>query len=260
MTKKAFSLLPRPVVACILGEPTVDRDIATIKNGEFEGAPAFAVHLEPLGSKNLTEDNFRRIAGATRKPVMFLHYRGTDRYPSALTEEERVDVLRCAVRCGAAAVDITADTFDPSPLEFTQNPAAVDRQRAFIDEVHGMGAEVVLSSHIYEARTCEQVLASMQAMAQRGADFVKIVTMADTEAEFLEAIKTTLALRRALRVPFIHLCGGNFALPHRYLSPSLGNALTFCVQRYSESYVTVQPPLHNMMTILKQYNWHIDDL
>lgn len=256
MSRPSFLALPRPVITCILGEKTVNEAVATIKNGEFKGAPAFAIHLEFLEKQDLTDDNFRRIAGCTHRPVMFLHYRGDGRF----TDEERVELLTRAVTCGAAAVDFTADTFDPSPMEFTTDAQAIDRQRRAIDRVHELGGEVVMSSHIVDqARTCEQVVEQMKAVEARGVDYAKIVTMANTEEEFLEAVRTTMALRREMKKPFIHLCGGQFGLPMRYLCPSLGNALTFCVEKYSATFTTGQPPLENMQTILKNYNWHIDE-
>ena len=256
MSRPSFLALPRPVVTCILGEKTVDDAVATMKNGEFQGAPAFAIHLEKLPREALTDDNFRRIAGCTRRPVMFLRYRAD----GIFTDEERVELLTRAAACGAAAVDFTADTFDPSPMEFSEKPEAIDRQRRAIDRVHELGAEVVMSSHITDqSRTCEQVVSHLLAVEKRGADFVKIVTRADTEEEFLEAVRTTMVLRRELKKPFIFLCGGKFALPMRYLCPSLGNALTFCVEKYSAAFTTGQPPLENMQRILKSYNWHINE-
>ena len=48
MSRPSFLALPRPIVTCILGEKTVEDAIATVKNGEFKGAPAFAIHLEKL--------------------------------------------------------------------------------------------------------------------------------------------------------------------------------------------------------------------
>ena len=256
MSRPSFLALPRPIVTCILGEKTVEDAIATVKNGEFKGAPAFAIHLEKLAKEDLTDDNLRRIAGCTRRPFMFLHYRGDGRF----TDEERVELLTRAIECGAACDDFTADTFDPSPMEFTEKSEAVDRQKRAIDRVHELGGEVVMSSHILDrARSCEQVLAHLQAVEARGADFAKIVTMANTEEEFVEAVRTTMVLRRELKKPFIFLCGGKFALPMRYLCPSLGNALTFCVEKYSAAFTTGQPPLENMQRILKSYNWHINE-
>ncbi len=255
MKRPSFLNLPKPIVACILSERTIADAVATIKNGEFEGAPAFAVHMEALGKANLTDENLLRIIQATKRPVMMLHYRPN---PCPFTEEERVELLLRCAKHGAAAIDFTADTFDPSPMEFSDKPDAVDKQRRAIDQAHALGAEVVMSSHIYEPRTCEQVLEQMKAMEKRGVDFAKIVTITDTEEDFLEAVKTTLALRREMKIPFIHLCGGKFGLAHRFLSPKLGNAVTFCVSRYTECFTTIQPHLTNMLTVLDKNPWHID--
>ena len=260
MSRPSFLALPRPIVTCILRAESVNQAVSTIKNGEFDGAPAFAVHLEGFDRESLTDKNLHAIASATHRPVMFLRYRSNMRPgdTTSLTDDERADVLLRGIRCGAAAVDLTADMFDASPLEFTANPAAVDKQRRFIDDVHALGGECVMSSHIYEPRTCEQVLEQMKAVEARGADFAKIVTMVDTEEQFLDAIRTTLELHREMKIPFIHLCNGRFSRMHRFLSPALGNALTFCVWHYTEQYVSGQPPIQNMMTILQNYNWHID--
>lgn len=255
MKRPSFLALPRPVVACIMGEPTVAETIATIRNGEFDGAPAFAIHLEKMNPGEVTRESLAQIMASTRRPVMALRYRGQD----GLTDGERAQVLAMAAECGAAAVDITADMFDASPLEFSTDPAAIGQQTRFVERMHAMGVEVVLSSHIYEPRDCGQVLEQMLAMEGRGADYVKIVTMAETEDEFLEAVRTTLALRKALKTPFIHLCGGRFARPQRFLSPALGCALTFCVQRYTSSFTTAQPPVGSMLSVLENYQWHISD-
>lgn len=121
-------------------------------------------------------------------------------------------------------------------------------------------AEVIMSSHIQRARRCDEVVQQMLAIEKRGCDIAKIVTVADTEDEFVDAIKTTLALRRTLKVPFIHLCSGAFARPQRLLGPTLGSMLTFCVQRYSSDYISVQPPVVNMLAALKNLNWSIDEV
>jgi len=247
--------LPRPIVACILSDRTIANMVATIKNGEYEGAPAFAIHLEALGKDNLTDENLVRLIQATNRPVMALYYRPN---PCPFTEEGRVELLLRCARHGAAAIDFPADTFDPSPLEFSDKPDIVDKQLRAIDRAHALGAEVVMSSHISAPRTCEQVLEQMKAVEKRGVDFAKIVTMTDTEEDFVEAVKTTLALRREMKIPFIHLCSGKFGLAHRFLSPKLGNAVTFCVSRYTECFTTAQPHLTNMLTVLNKNPWHID--
>ena len=167
--------------------------------------------------------------------------------------------MKLAVRAGGAAVDFPADTFDPSPREISWNPEVIDRQRRAIDEVHEMGGEVVVSSHIAEPLSTGEVLEHMLSIEKRGADFAKIVTTADTEEQYVEAVNTTLALRRELHVPFIHLIGGKFALAHRFLAPKLGCAVTFCVERYSANFVTSQPPVQNMKSVLRDFCWNIAD-
>lgn len=255
MIKPSFINMPKPIVTCIMSERTVEDVIATIKNGEYEGAPAFAVQLEPLGTENLTDENLKRIVQATKRPVMLLHYRPQG---CMLNEEERVELLLRCAKCGAAAIDFTADTFDPSPLEFSEKETVIERQLQAIEKAHAVGAEVVMSSHIYEPRSCEQVLDQMKSVEKRGVDFAKIVTVADTEEEFLEAVKTTLVLRKEMKIPFIHLCGGKFGLAHRFLSPKLGNSMTFCVSRYTECFTTIQPHLKNMLAVLENNPWDID--
>lgn len=260
MKKPSFLALQRPIVTCITGEKSVGADIANIKNAEYDGAHAFAVHLERLCRSDHTEENLKRIADCTRKPVMFLHYRLQDGVQKPYTDEERTELLRLSVKCGGACTDITADTFDPSAYEFSDKTTAVEKQRRFIDEIHELGGEIVMSSHIMEPRTCEQVLEQMDAIQKRCPDFAKIVTMANTEQEFLEAIKTTLALRREMKIPFIHLCGGEFAKPQRLLGPALGSSITFCTQRFTPDYTTVQPPVASMLAGLRSLNWTIDDI
>ena len=190
MNKPSFLNLPRPILVCITGETTIEANIANIRNAEYEGAHAFAIHLEKVGQANHSDEALRRMAGCTRKPVMMLHYRDAGALPRAYTDEERMDLLRRAIRCGAACVDLTGDTFNAGDCEFTENSRAVDMQRKFIDEIHELGGEVIMSSHIQRARRCDEVVQQMLAIEKRGCDIAKIVTVADTEDEFVDASHT----------------------------------------------------------------------
>lgn len=256
----AFTVLSKPAVTCILAQPSPEDAIAAIRNGEFAGADAFAIHLR-MEKALLTQENFKKIAQSTAKPVMFLLYRGdVGSWPTQASDEERVELLKLAIRAGGAAVDFPADTFDASPREISRNPVAIDKQRRAIEDVHALGGEVVMSSHIAEALSTDEVLEHMLSVEKRGADFAKIVTVADTEEQYVDAVNTTLALRRELRVPFIHLINGKFALAHRFLAPKLGSAITFCVERYSANFVTSQPPVQNMKNVLSNFCWNISDV
>ena len=85
MKRPSFLALPRPVTTCILGDRTLESDIALIKNADYAGAPGFAIHLEYLNNQHPSDDDLRRLINCTKKPVMILHYRASGN----LTDEER---------------------------------------------------------------------------------------------------------------------------------------------------------------------------
>lgn len=78
-------------------------------------------------------------------------------------------MLLAAAEAGASIIDVMGDLYDPSPMELTRNPAAVDKQKRLIDRIHGKGADVVISSHMQCPRTAEQVLEHLSEAAKRGA-------------------------------------------------------------------------------------------
>jgi 3-dehydroquinate dehydratase len=147
-----------------------------------------------------------------------------------------------------------------SPREITHDKEAVDKQKRLIDLIHGKGAEVVISSHMNEALSPEQVLEHLQAFELRGADVVKIVTAINTEEEFSEAVRATMLLRRELKTPFIHLCNGTFGRLHRFLGPALGVSIVFAVHRYESRNPMTQPTIQAMKTVFENLHWHIDDI
>jgi 3-dehydroquinate dehydratase len=106
-------------------------------------------------------------------------------------------------------------------------------------------------------RTTAEVVEHLKIAEARGADVVKLVQTADTEQELEEALRTTLALRRELKTPFIHLCNGKFARPHRFFAPSLGLAVLFAVQRY-ENTAGPWPTITAIKAFLDNLHWNID--
>ena len=152
------------------------------------------------------------------------------------------------------------DLYDPSPMELTRNPAAVDKQKQLIDRIHGKGADVVISSHMQCPRTAEQALEHLSEAAKRGADAVKIVTTVNSDDELAEAFRTTLLLKRELKLPFIHLCNGSYSRPHRFMGPALGVSILFAVSRYEPRYGMGQPTIRAMKTVLQNMHWNINDL
>ncbi len=153
---------------------------------------------------------------------------------------------RAAWYAGAACIDVMGDLFDKSPREWTRKPSAVARQKRLITRIHDAGAQAILSSHPLCFLEPEEVLAQLKDFERRGADVVKLVQTADTEGEFLAAVRATLLCRRELRTPFVHLVSGAFGDLHRFLAPTLGVALTFATLGPDGAFTMPQPPLANL--------------
>ena len=172
-----------------------------------------------------------------------------------VTIEDRDERNRAARRI----IDVMGDLYDPSPMELTHNPAAIDKQKRLIDRIHSLGADVVISSHMACPRTAEQVFEHLSEVAKRGADVVKIVTTVNTDEELAEAFRTTLLLKRELGKPFIHLCNGTYSRPHRFMGPALGVSIFFCISRYEPRYGMTQPTIRAMKSVLRNMHWNIND-
>ena len=153
-------------------------------------------------------------------------------------------------------IDIMGDLYDPSPLEITRHPDAIDRQRRLIDRIHALGAEVVMSSHLSCLPTTEQVAEHLRALRARGPDVVKIVTGGgDTEGERTEAPRTTLVQKREVGMPFIHFRNGRFSRTHRCFGPALGLSIAFAVYRCEPRYGMTPPTIRAMRAVLDNLLW-----
>ena len=73
-------------------------------------------------------------------------------------------------------------------------------------------------------------------------------------------IKKELHLKQELKVPFVHLCNGKLRLPHRFMGPSLGVAITFAVHEYAERYSYNQPTIRSMKAVFDNMHWNIYDI
>ncbi len=256
-----FSFLrkPFPVITGIFAGQTPTELIAEARHSEFEGAQGIAIDLMDLKVEFRNYDALKSIIDSVNLPFMFYFYRN-DKWQS-LNDDERQELLLTAAEAGASMIDVMGDLYDPSPREITLNPVAIDKQKALIDKIHAKGSQVVISSHMpTEFRTCEQVLEQMLGLESRGPDVVKIVTGVNTEEELAEAFKTTMTLKRELKVPFIHLCNGKFSRPHRFFGPSLGVAICFAVPRYEARYGMHQPTIRAMKAVQDNIHWNINDI
>ena len=193
-----------------------------------------------------------RLAAAAGRPFYITNYRYG--YNAGLSDEECMNGLLEGLRMGGTLGDIMGDTFDKCSNELTKNPTAVDRQKRLIAEIHSMGKEVLMSSHLYRFAEAEEILEIAYEQQKRGADIAKIVTSADCEEEEAENIRITSLLKKELNIPFLFLSGGSHCKIHRLVSPMLGSCMSLCVWQYDELATKIQPPLHFVRYITDHMN------
>ncbi len=221
-----------------------DALFASIARAKEKGADAFGFQLEPLRREYRTEDRLRdlfcnKMGGL---PVYVTSYRYQEN--EGMTDESCIDDMLLALRAGATLADVMGNAFDrEAPLELTHDPVAIEKQKDLIKKIHKLGKEVLMSSHTNCALPAERVLEIAKAHEARGADIAKIVTRAETPEEEAESFKALALLKREMDIPFLYLCSGESCSAMRLLSPSLGNALALCVERYTALSTPFQPPI-----------------
>lgn len=259
----------KPFIVCVLRGKSMMSDVATIMNGEHDGADAFDLHINWLPEADRSPENLRRIFASTRLPMLALYYREPTPYSNpAPGEEERLAYQLRAIECGAAGIDIQADLYDPDPKsslagssygfaklnpnEVTLNPQAVEKQIKFIDRVHSMGAEVLLSAHVGVRLSCDEGVELALELERRGPDIIKIVSPCEGDDQIIEILKTIVELKKRLHTPFVYIGGGADSALTRTVGAMFGNALVFANQRYEENSTLLQPLVGQVRTILDE--------
>jgi len=126
--RPSFVNLPKPFIVCVLTETDPDGMIATIRNGESDGAQAFDLHLRSLELQYHNKNDLERIIKSSYCPTMTINYRSDDKWTGQSGDEERIESHLIAVEAGASACDIVADYYDPSPMEISYKPGVIDKQ------------------------------------------------------------------------------------------------------------------------------------
>lgn len=253
--RPSFAYGPSPMIVGVIKQRTPKEAIAEIKNGEVNGARGFDLHLACLDEEYRNVESIRQIVNATDKPILALNYNNGYFGNLNMTEEERTGLLMAAVDAGAAAVDIQGYTFDidaksgfvddewiPEGLEFLKEhrakevalkPEVLEKQKAFIREVHEKGAEVLASIHTGVHLNFEQLKAlATFAHDVKGADIVKMVTPCETEEQLGECISSVIRLKKELDFPFSYHASGKQGLKSRMICPMLGSHIMFCNVEY----------------------------
>ena len=254
MNRSSFFNRQKVAVTALLSEQSVSDFIVQIRASEFDGADAFAAELKHLPLEERTEEHFKAMINATQLPAMFLSYRN-DKFLGA-DDEARQKYLLLAAQCGAEVIDVMGDLYDPSEFELTRDAVAIKKQMKLIDEIHSIGSKVIMSSHMPVFRTKDEVLEHMLRQSERGADICKLVQGVNTPQELALAVETTMYLNEKLDKPFVHLCGGKYARPHRFMSAALGNSIVFAIHEYrAHQILGGQPPIRNYRAVIDNFGW-----
>jgi len=278
--KASFAHQPGPLIIGVIRRETTKAVLAEIRNGQFNGAQAYDLHLSCLKEEDRTPEAIRKVVDFTDKPIMALSYNETYLKQSyETTEEERIDLLMKAVEGGVSCVDLQAysfdlpakKTFDPTyatpemafaaanPREITLNPEAIEKQMKWIEQVHAMGCEVLMSCHVGVHLNAEQVVSLAKEMERRGPDVVKIVALANTPEEQIEAFRTMYELKKVMKARYSFHCNGKYGKLTRIVCPMLGSYLMFCIDRFDVSYAMEQLDLRTTADAFRTLDWRQKD-
>ena len=239
----------KPLLTNMIQTYSAEQAIITATNALYEGAEAFGLQGCYLKPEYRTPDTYRKIFAAMKsRPIYVTSYRR--RYNEGFSDEACMEYLLELLDAGATLGDVMGDTYDPTPGELTYNSDAIDRQKELIERIHFMGKEVLMSSHVHEFRSADQVLEIAMAHQDRGADIAKIVTGAHSEEQQLENLRITNLLKKELRIPFLFLSNGSHCGLHRVIGTALGNSMCLCAYQHDELSTKSQPVLRVARQIL----------
>lgn len=221
--------------------------IGRIRNANCLGADAYGLQVESLKPEYQNPETFKRIFSEMgKRPCYVTNYRYA--HNQKLADDELAEGLITLAESGATLCDVMGDIFCKHEEELTDNEEAIKKQMQLIEKLHGLGAEVLMSSHLYKYAPAERVLEIAFEQKRRGADIIKIVTAADTMEQQIENLRITNLLKQELNAPFLFLSGGVSSI-HRRLGMKLGCCMALCVYEHDYLSTASQPLLSTMKTV-----------
>ena len=253
--KPTFLGQNKPLLCCMVITETAEEAILTARNAAYDGADAYGYQICRMAPEERTEEQVRRVLRYMNgRPVYMTNYRHG--YNKDKSDEQLGDELVDLARWGATLCDVMGDYYCRADNELTMDAAAIDKQRRLIDRIHAAGGEVLMSSHVLKFTPAEEVLRIAYEQQKRGADVVKIVTAANSEAEEMENLRITTLLKNELDVPFLFLSGGTHCRLHRMIGPALGCVMGLCVQQYDARSSKDQPLLRAARRVLDGFDFY----
>lgn len=245
--KKTFLNHSNPLLTVMLQCRTPEVAISRIRNANCMGADAYGLQVETLKPEFQNPDTYKKLfAEMQGRPCYVTNYRYA--FNQNLTDDELADGIITLAESGATLCDVMGDIFCKHPEELTDNEDAIQKQMQLIEKLHSLGAEVLMSSHLYKFAPAERVLEIAFEQKRRGADIIKIVTAADTMEQQIENLRITNLLKEELGAPFIFLSGGVSTI-HRRLGMKLGCCMSLCVYEHDALSTPSQPLLSTMKIV-----------
>ena len=222
--------------------PTPERIKELIQKGVEGGADAFGIQIGQLEKRYRTAENLKDIVKAAQgRPMYVTNYR--THLNEGMTDEELEKAILFSAECGCSLIDVMGDLYCPSQDEIAPDEEAGRRQKELIRRIHSLGAEVLMSSHTHRYLPPDEVIKIAKIQEERGADIIKIVTMADSEEEQNSNFEITARLNREISKPVLFLCGGSYCKRHRLVAPLITNGIFLCVAEQDEFTTPMQPLL-----------------
>ena len=239
--KKTFLNHQRPLLTVMLECETPELAIKRIRNANALGADAYGLQIESLKPEYHNAETYKRIfAEMGGRPCYTTYYRS--HYNVGKSDEELAQGMITLAESGATLIDVMGDLFCKHPEELTDNEEAIKKQKELIDKIHSLGAEVLMSSHVFKYIPADRVMEIALEQKHRGADVIKIVTGAGDMEQQIENLRITDLLKRELGAPFLFLSGGYCSL-HRRLGMKLGCCMCLCVYEHDAFSTPMQPLL-----------------
>ena len=245
--KKSFLEYDKPLLTSMVQADNPDRIKELIDKSLPEGAEAFGMQFCKLKQEYRNKETYLDLLSyAEDKPTYVTNYRHT--VNEGKTDDQLADEMINLAEYGATLCDVMGDYFDKTPGELTMDKDAIHKQMKLIDTLHEKGAEVLMSSHIFEFTPAERVLEVALEHQKRGADITKIVTGANNMEEQIENLRIAHLLKENLDIPFLFLSGGECNILRR-IGGNLGCCMYLNVYEYDNLSTPMQPLLKNLKAI-----------
>ena len=243
----AFLKYEKPTVCSMLQADNPTRVLELMEKSRTLGANAFGMQfckMKPeYRNRAVYTEIFRSARGLPTYVTNYRHSGNEGKCDDTLAEE----LLELA-ECGATLCDVMGDYFDKTEGELTMNEIAVEKQMKLIDELHGRGAEVLMSSHVLKFTPADEVLRIALEHKRRGADISKIVVGATSAADEVENMRIINLLKENLGLPFLFLSGGECRIMRR-IGGALGCCMYLSVAEHDEFATKSQPLISDIVKI-----------